>query len=187
VRRLGRGVPAGAGRSRTARLRLRGAAGLEELASPGAAGAFGLDEERWAALLERHGGEAPEVLALARGRPELLEPLVPGLPQLKVEALWAARQEMALTLDDVLSRRTRARLRRALDSARCARGLAELLASEWGRPPEALGAEADALSAQIGRDLERAGVAGAGTETGAGAGGLAERGSAAARGRAGPP
>ena len=42
--------------------------------------------------------------------PALGEPLVPGLPYLKAEAVYAARHEMARTLDDVLSRRTRARL-----------------------------------------------------------------------------
>ena len=39
--------------------------------------------------------ETPAVLALADGRPELLEPLVPGLPYLRAEAVYAARHEMA--------------------------------------------------------------------------------------------
>ena len=40
--------------------------------------------------------------------PSLGEPLVPGLPYLRAEAVYAARYEMAADLDDVLSRRTRA-------------------------------------------------------------------------------
>lgn len=162
VRRLGSAAPGGTTRCRTPHLRLRGAAGLAELSAPGTAGSFGLDEERWATLVARHGDEAPAVVSLAGGRPELLEPLVPGLPHLKAEALWAARQEMALTLDDVLARRTRARLRRAGDSARCAGELSGLLAGDWDRPSESLAAEADALDGAIRRDLERAAVAGAG-------------------------
>ena len=53
------------------------------------------------------------VLALADGRPELLEPVVAGLPYTGAELLYAAREEMACTLDDVLSRRTRATIQRA--------------------------------------------------------------------------
>ena len=83
------------------------------LRRPGAAADAGLDEATYGALVARHGNETPSVLALAAGRPELLEPLVAGLPHLRVEAVWAARQEMAMTVDDVLSRRTRATLRRA--------------------------------------------------------------------------
>ena len=35
---------------------------------------------------------------------------MPGLPYLRAEAVYAVRHEMARTVDDVLSRRTRARL-----------------------------------------------------------------------------
>ena len=51
-----------------------------------------------------------EVAALVEADPSLGDPLVPGLPYTKAEAVYAARAEMAMTLDDVLSRRTRARL-----------------------------------------------------------------------------
>jgi glycerol-3-phosphate dehydrogenase len=42
--------------------------------------------------------------------PSLGEPLVPGLSYLRAEAVYAVCHEMATTLDDVLSRRTRARI-----------------------------------------------------------------------------
>ena len=85
-----------------------GAAGLDAAAPPGGGSrGSGLDEDVFAALVGRHGGETPAVLDLASGRPELLEPLVPGLPYLRAEALWAVRHEMAMTVDDVLARRTR--------------------------------------------------------------------------------
>ena len=58
-------------------------------------------------LLRRFGAEAAEVAALADGRPELLGPLAPGVPALGVEVLAARDREGALTLDDVLERRTR--------------------------------------------------------------------------------
>jgi glycerol-3-phosphate dehydrogenase len=58
-------------------------------------------------LVDRHGTEAPAVLALAGGDPALLAPVLPGLDVLGVEVLHAARAEGALDADDVLDRRTR--------------------------------------------------------------------------------
>ena len=50
------------------------------------------------------------MLAMIERDPELAAPLVAGLPYLRAEAVYAARYEMARTVDDVLTRRTRARL-----------------------------------------------------------------------------
>ena len=46
----------------------------------------------------------------SRADPTLAEPIVPGLAYSKAEVVYAVRAEMARTVDDVLSRRTRARL-----------------------------------------------------------------------------
>ena len=146
-------------RCRTKRLRLLGSSGLEALRTPGAAARYGVADDAFAALVGRHGGETPAVLELAAGRPELLEPLVPGLPHLRVEAVWAVRHEMAMTVDDVLSRRTRSVLRRARDAAEAAPGVAEMLAPEWGRGRRRRGArDAAAFAEQARRDLARAGL-----------------------------
>ena len=88
-------------------------ADLADLAGKRTADHFGLTPDSMSALVRRHGTEAPEMLELAFGRPDLLEPLVEGLPYLKVEAIWAARHEMSLTVEDLLSRRTRSVLRKA--------------------------------------------------------------------------
>lgn len=47
------------------------------------------------------------IAALAQDRPELLEPVGDGVPILGVEVLAAIEREGALTLEDVLERRTR--------------------------------------------------------------------------------
>ncbi|MFP5318254.1 MAG: FAD-dependent oxidoreductase [Acidimicrobiia bacterium] len=96
-------------RCRTARLALRGA-------GPG--------EGR---LWRRYGTEAAAVERLG-----LEEPLVPGLPYLRAEVVWAVREEMALTLDDVLSRRTRATILDARAAAAAAPAVAQLMAAELG-------------------------------------------------------
>jgi glycerol-3-phosphate dehydrogenase len=61
-------------------------------------------------LVRRYGTEAPAVAALADGRPELLEPVAPGVPVCAAELLWATRHELALTSGDLVDRRTRAGL-----------------------------------------------------------------------------
>ncbi len=59
-----------------------------------------------ASLVARHGTEAPAVVALGR-RLDLLRPLVEGRPFLEAEVAWAVREELAMSLDDVLARRMR--------------------------------------------------------------------------------
>jgi glycerol-3-phosphate dehydrogenase len=85
--------------------------GLSYLRQRGVAARLGVTDAVLDHLIGRYGGESPRVLAAARDDPDLLRHLVPGLPYLRVEAVWAVREEMALTLEDVLSRRTRALLR----------------------------------------------------------------------------
>ncbi len=67
----------------------------------------GVPEEGLAALAGRYGHAAHDVLAVARERPELAEPIVSELPDLLAEVAFAARREQARTLADVLLRRTR--------------------------------------------------------------------------------
>ena len=72
------------------------------------------------------------ILALAENDPDLAAPLVPGLPYLRAEAIFAVRNEMARTIDDILSRRTRARLLARDDSAVAAPSVAALIGPELG-------------------------------------------------------
>jgi glycerol-3-phosphate dehydrogenase len=59
-----------------------------------------------ARLVARHGTEAPAVVALGLAL-GLLDRLVDGEDHLEVEVAWAARHELALSIDDVLARRMR--------------------------------------------------------------------------------
>jgi glycerol-3-phosphate dehydrogenase len=67
----------------------------------------GMPEAARAALAARYGYGAHEVLALAGERPELAEPIQPGLPDVMAEVVLAARREQARSVGDVLLRRTR--------------------------------------------------------------------------------
>jgi glycerol-3-phosphate dehydrogenase len=95
------GLRAQAGPCRTRELPLVGAAPPEALA------ALRADPAVPRRLVDRHGTEAPAVLARAGGDPGLLAPVAPGLDVLGVEVLHAAAAEGALDAGDVLDRRTR--------------------------------------------------------------------------------
>jgi glycerol-3-phosphate dehydrogenase len=142
---LGTRAPGVSRRSRTKNLRLRGAAGYEDLA--------GGHDPLTTHLANRYGGEARTVLALAEAEPALSEALVPGLPYVKAEAVYAARYEMARSVDDVLSRRTRARLLARDASADAADDVAALLAPVLGLSAAEAAAQAAEFRAAV--DLER--------------------------------
>ena len=57
------------------------------------------------AVVRRYGINAPKVIALARVRPDLGDPLHPGLPFAKAEVMYAAANEMTVNLEDLLRRR----------------------------------------------------------------------------------
>ncbi|MCU1352297.1 MAG: glycerol-3-phosphate dehydrogenase [Acidimicrobiales bacterium] len=121
---LGDRVSGVARRSRTKHLKLRGAEGYREVREGG--------DDVTVHLADRYGGEARTVLALADQDPSLREPLVRGLPYIRAEAVYAARYEMARSVDDVLSRRTRARLLARDASAEAAADVASLIAPVLG-------------------------------------------------------
>ncbi len=122
---------AGYGDSTTRDLPLRGAAGHDTVHR--AAEVYPeVDPSHLDHLAGRYGGEARVLMASIQSDPSLGEPLVEGLPYLKAEALFAVRHEMALSVDDVLSRRTRARLLGRDDSAAAADAVAALIAEDLG-------------------------------------------------------
>jgi glycerol-3-phosphate dehydrogenase len=83
--------------------------------------------------LRVYGADAPAVCALEESEAGLGEPLDAALPYTGAEVVWAARHEMARTLEDVLARRTRALFLNARASVAMAPHAAALLARELGR------------------------------------------------------
>lgn len=80
--------------------------------------------------LSSYGSDAPALRQLADERPELAEALDPDLPATGAEVVWAARGEMARTVEDVLARRLRALFLDARAAIRMAPEVARLLARE---------------------------------------------------------
>lgn len=82
--------------------------------------------------LALHGSDAYDIRKLIEGNPALGEPLHTALPYMKAEVIWAVRNEMARTVEDVLARRTRALFLDARAALEIAPATADLMASELG-------------------------------------------------------
>jgi glycerol-3-phosphate dehydrogenase len=80
-----------------------------------------------------YGSDLAKIDRLAEREPELALLLHPRLPYRAAEVVWAARFEMARTVEDVLARRTRALFLDARASIKAAPSVARLLARELGR------------------------------------------------------
>lgn len=132
------GGSAARARSRTHRipLGLRGDLAATVARTAGVCETLGLDPALADDLVTRHGDEAAEVAELAAAEPAGAEPLVPGLPYLRAEARWAVEQEMALSVEDVLDRRTRVSARDAAAGGRAVEDVADILAGLLGWSPE---------------------------------------------------
>jgi glycerol-3-phosphate dehydrogenase len=131
VEREGREAPC-----RTAEIPLGMEARPADLEAPDEIGEAALSQ-----LAFRYGHAARRVLDLARERPELGAPIVPGRPDLLAEATLAARREQARRLEDVLLRRTRL----------------GILAAPALRDPQVLRPIATAMGAELGWSEARVG------------------------------
>ena len=150
--------------SQTADRRLVGAADTDALARiaaeletlPALAAVGSEAAER---LVSRHGTEAPGVASLG-AELDLIRPLVTGRPFLEAEVTWAARHEIALSLDDMLARRTRLAQELPDRGAAIAPRVAELLGTElgWGETRKAR--EVEAYLEMARREYSVAGPAG---------------------------
>jgi glycerol-3-phosphate dehydrogenase len=106
--------------SRTSALPLHGSSSEAEIFSPpGHLAVYGTDRRK--------------IAELAASEPNLGKPLHERLPYLQAEVVWAAREEMARTVEDVLARRTRALLLDSSAAAEAAPLVAEILAAELHR------------------------------------------------------
>ena len=83
-----------------------------------------------------YGADLPALLRLEEENPEWSRLLHPRLPFKTGEVIWAARNEMARTVEDVLARRTRALFLDARASSESATDTAHLLAQELGKSNE---------------------------------------------------
>jgi glycerol-3-phosphate dehydrogenase len=92
-----------------------------------------------------HGSDVPALRAVCGEADGLDQPLHPRLPALRGEIVWAARHEMARTLDDALARRTRSLILDARAAIEAAPEAARLMAAELGRDQAWIGEQVAAF------------------------------------------
>ena len=141
--------------SATAELRLVGALPREELDALALrlAAANGLDPLLASRLVDRHGSEAEAVVALGREL-NLLTPLAVDAQNLEAEVAWAARHELALSVDDVLARRTRLAQERPDRGEAFAPRVAQILGRELGWSEQRQASETTTYLASAHREFD---------------------------------
>ncbi|MCK5455094.1 MAG: FAD-dependent oxidoreductase, partial [Calditrichia bacterium] len=82
--------------------------------------------------LDYYGADAPRIREIMEKAFETEEKIHPRLPYPRATVIWAVREEMARTVEDVLSRRTRSLLLDARASEEAAPLVADLMANELG-------------------------------------------------------
>jgi glycerol-3-phosphate dehydrogenase len=82
--------------------------------------------------LHFYGSDMIDLKRLINDKPDLGQKLHKELPYVKGEVVWAVREEMARTVEDVLSRRTRSLLLNASASMESAPEVARIMAEELG-------------------------------------------------------
>lgn len=83
-------------------------------------------------LIRAYGGNYRAILNITRESEELKAVLVSGLPHIEAEVVYAARYEMAATVEDFLARRTRIALLARDHGHSCAPRVAQLMGAELG-------------------------------------------------------
>ena len=100
-------------------------------------------------LANRYGSRLAEILELVAADRSLGDPIIPSLPDLRAEVVEAVEREGALTLEDVLRRRTQIALRDEAASAAAAGQVAALMAGPLGWTPETVRAAAERYVAAV--------------------------------------
>ncbi|MCU1363169.1 MAG: glycerol-3-phosphate dehydrogenase [Acidimicrobiaceae bacterium] len=109
-------------------------------------------------LYQRFGSDAPSLLEMIRDNPSLGDALIEHQPYVGAELLFSAREEMATSLVDLLTRRTRAHLHDARATLKAAPSIARLVAATLGWNDEQAAAQVDEYRALVEHELSSAGL-----------------------------
>jgi glycerol-3-phosphate dehydrogenase len=85
------------------------------------------------APLYYYGTDETEIKTMIKKHNSLAESIHPSLPYIKAEIIWAVQNEMCLTVEDALSRRTRALLLDAKAAIESAPSVATMMAKEMSK------------------------------------------------------
>jgi glycerol-3-phosphate dehydrogenase len=96
--------------------------------------------------LRIYGNGAEEIGNLIRENPEMGNKVSESLPYTIAEIVWICRNEMAVNVEDILSRRTRSLLLDARETDKIAPAVAEIMARELGRDKNWIAEQSEKIS-----------------------------------------
>jgi glycerol-3-phosphate dehydrogenase len=109
-------------------------------------------------LSAKFGTAAPNILNLAKADPSLGERIVLQHPLTRAEVTYVVREELAVTIEDVLARRTGVQFYSWRNARESAAGVAAILGKELGWSADQIKSAADAYVSHINRLLDLAGL-----------------------------
>jgi glycerol-3-phosphate dehydrogenase len=119
---------------------------------------FGLTELTARHLAQKYGVCAPDVMKLTQVDPDLALPLLEGLAPIRAEVIFGAREELAVTIEDILARRIGLQLYGWRDAIRAAPAVAQLLTRELEWPEGVRQNAIEEYVAKIRDLIEKAGI-----------------------------
>lgn len=137
---------------------LRGSAGYTPEYWRSLTSEYGLAERTAKHLSQKFGTDATKVLQFAKEDASLAGPIVPGFAPLRAEVAYCARNEMAITIEDVLMRRTGLQFFSWRAAIRAAAPTAAILAKELGWSADFARSAADEYRNKITRLIQLAGL-----------------------------
>jgi glycerol-3-phosphate dehydrogenase len=97
---------------------------------------YGVSKETADRLSRKFGAVANEVLDLAKNNPSLKEPIVEGFPSVLAEVVYSVREEMAISIEDILARRTGLQFFSWMQARAAAPAVGAIMARELGWSPD---------------------------------------------------
>jgi glycerol-3-phosphate dehydrogenase len=137
---------------------LAGSEGYADTYWQSLAGRFGISETTARHLAQKFGTQADRVMEIETSDPYLGQPIVPGAPPILAEVVFAAREEMAATIEDVLARRIGLQLWSWKDAIRAAPSVGALLGRELGWSDEQTRTAVDQYVAKIHDWMQKSGI-----------------------------
>jgi glycerol-3-phosphate dehydrogenase len=121
-------------------------------------GEYGISETTAKHLSQKFGTNAAKVMSLTQDRADLAEPLLPGFAPLRAEVVYCARFEMAMTIEDILMRRTGLQFFSWSAAIEAALATGAILATELGWSAAQERAAVDEYTNKIRRLIQLAGL-----------------------------
>jgi glycerol-3-phosphate dehydrogenase len=119
---------------------------------------FGNSETTARHLAQKFGTQAERVMEVVKTDRSLGQPIVPGAPPILAEVVFAARDEMAVTIEDVLARRTGLQLWSWKDAIRAAPSVGALLGRELGWSDDQTRSAVDQYVGKIHDLMQKSGI-----------------------------